>query len=275
MCSSDLHAKIALVIKKMGDTLKEYIHLSTGNYNPATAKIYTDVSLLTSRKDFANDAIKLFHSLSTGSSYKTKLDSILVAPTQIKPKLIALIENEIKFGSNGKIILKANSVVDTDIIAALYRASQAGVKIDLIIRGICCLRPQVKGVSENIRVFSIIGKYLEHARIYYFKNSNPSTYFSSADLMPRNLERRVEILTPAIDSEVTEKLLRILNLQLSDNTQMHELKSDGEYVKIDGGDKKINSQLLYEDLVNSIYNSMKKDEENKAKKLVKRMLGES
>lgn len=164
-----VHAKIALVIKKIGNTLKEYVHLSTGNYNPSTAKIYTDLSLLTCNEHFSKDAVKLFHSLSTGSSYRTKLGHLFIAPTQIKTKILELIEQEKKMGTQGRIIMKANAFVDIDVIRALYGASMAGVKIDLIVRGVCALRPGIKGVSENIRVFSIIGKYLEHARIYHSK----------------------------------------------------------------------------------------------------------
>lgn len=138
---------------------------------------------------------------------------MLAAPLQIKPKILDLIENEARMGSEGRIILKANSIVDTDVILALYKASNAGVKIDLIVRGICCLRPGIKGVSENIRVVSIVGKYLEHARIYYFKHAEVPIYFASADLMPRNLERRVELMTPIFDDELANKLLKLSKLK--------------------------------------------------------------
>ncbi|RDU53949.1 RNA degradosome polyphosphate kinase [Helicobacter sp. MIT 00-7814] len=272
-----VHAKIALVIKKVGGALKEYVHLSTGNYNPGTAKIYTDLSLLTSNKDFANDAIKLFHALSTGSAHKTMLQKLKIAPTQIKSELLSLIEGETNKGEAGRIIMKANAFVDIDIIQALYRASQAGVKVDLIVRGICCLRPGVKGVSENIRVFSIIGKYLEHARIYYFKNAQTPIYFASADIMPRNLERRIEILTPSLSEEISQKLLEILTIQLKDNTQMHELQSNGEYKKLtaSANEKPLSSQDMFEEMVSMLYNAAKKSQVTKAKKLVKRMMGES
>ncbi|PAF46634.1 RNA degradosome polyphosphate kinase [Helicobacter sp. 12S02634-8] len=271
-----VHAKVALVIKQSGDKLKEYVHLSTGNYNSASAKIYTDVSLFTSNKNIANDVIKLFHSLSTGTSYKTELNALCVAPAQIKPKLIALIEQEIKQGARGRIILKANALVDTDIISWLYKASQAGVKIDLLIRGICCLKPSLKGVSENIRVFSIVGKYLEHARIYYFAHALPQVYFSSADLMPRNLERRVELLIPATSEAIAQRLIEILELQLSDNVQMYALGADGEYAKVVSKDKPMSSQIFYEGYVNGIYNASKSEQEHyKAKKLLERMIGES
>lgn len=271
-----VHAKIALVIKKIGNTLKEYVHLSTGNYNPSTAKIYTDLSLLTCNGHFAKDAVKLFHSLSTGSSYRTKLSHLYIAPTQIKTKILELIEQEKKMGKEGRIIMKANAFVDTDVIKALYGASIAGVKIDLIVRGVCVLRPGVKGVSENIRVFSIIGKYLEHARIYHFKNDKIGVYFASADIMPRNLERRVEILTPSLNEQMSKRLMEILQMQLSDNVQMYELQSNGEYQKVVSTQKPFSSQLAYEDYVNAIYgDSINNDEVIKAKKLAKRMLKES
>ncbi len=271
-----VHAKIALVIKKIGNTLKEYVHLSTGNYNPSTAKIYTDISLLTCNQSFAKDAIKLFHSLSTGSSYRTKLSHLLIAPTQIKTKILELIENEKKMGSEGRIIMKANAFIDIDVIRALYGASIAGVKIDLIVRGVCALRPGIKGVSENIRVFSIIGKYLEHARIYHFKNDKVGVYFASADIMPRNLERRVEILTPSLNAQMSKRLMEILQMQLNDNVQMYELQSNGEYQKVVSSQKPFSSQLAYEEYVNAIYGDLvRNDEVNKAKKLAKRMLKES
>lgn len=273
-----VHAKIALVIKKVGDKLTEYVHLSTGNYNTASAKIYTDISLLTVNKDIGNDAIKFFHSLSTGSSHKSKLQTLFTAPTQIKPKILELIKAESTFGKEGRIILKANALVDTDVIDALYVASKAGVQIDLIIRGVCCLRPNVKGLSDNIRVFSIIGKYLEHARIYYFAHSKEKVFFASADLMPRNLERRVELLTPATNKTIADKLIEIVNIQLSDNVQIHQLQSDGEYKKVPTPkENPISSQVVYERFVNEASKSVKKEstQNTKAKKLLQRMVGES
>ena len=270
-----VHAKIALVIKRVNNTLKEYIHLSTGNYNPGTAKIYTDLSLLTSDKDIANDALKLFHALSTGNAYKTELNKLKIAPTQIKTELLHLIDNERQKGEQGRIIMKANAFVDVDIIRALYKASQAGVKIDLIVRGICCLRPGVKGVSENIRVISIVGKYLEHARIYYFKNAPTPIYFASADIMPRNLERRIEILTPSISEEIARKLLEIVTIQLKDNLQAHELQSNGEYKKLSPDQNPINAQEVFEEMINMLYNASGNTKRAKASKLIKRMMGES
>lgn len=272
-----VHAKVALVIKKVGDKLTEYVHLSSGNYNTASAKIYTDISLFTINKNISNDVIKLFHSLSTGSSHKTELQTLCVAPTQIKQKLLELIRIESSFGKEGRIILKTNALVDQDVIKALYEASKVGVQIDLIVRGICCLRPGVKGMSENIRVVSIIGKYLEHARIYYFAHSKERVFFSSADIMPRNLERRVELLTPATNKLIADRLIEILTIQLSDNVQSHQLGSDGEYQKIPTPkDDPISSQIVYERYVNEIHTaSTKKEVQTKAKKLLQRMIGES
>ena len=272
-----VHAKIALVIKSIGNELHEYVHLSTGNYNPSTAKIYTDISYMTSKRAFTQDATKFFHNLS-GFSHKSKLNILLAAPLQIKPKILALIENEAKMGSEGRIILKANSVVDTDVILALYKASNAGVKIDLIVRGICCLRPGIKGVSENIRVVSIVGKYLEHARIYYFKHAEVPIYFASADLMPRNLERRVELMTPIFDDELANKLFGVIKIQSEDNAKAHELDSKGEYVKLAPKDneKLINSQKILEEHTSALYSSLKQEKQAiKAKRLAGRMLKES
>ena len=186
------------------------------------------------------------------------------------------MKKKAKKGSEGRIILKANSIVDTDVIVALYKASNAGVKIDLIVRGICCLKPKVKGVSENIRVISIVGKYLEHARIYYFKHAKPQIYFASADLMPRNLERRVELMTPVFEEALAEKLFGIIRLQSEDNTNAHELQEDGEYKKLVSNGKNINSQKILEDYTNTTYTSLKREEEEiKAKRLARRMFRES
>ncbi len=269
-----VHAKIALVIRKKGEKLHEYVHLSSGNYNAQTAKIYTDVSLLSANPAFAKDAVKFFHSLSAGSSQHATLDTLYSAPTQIKKHLLQLIADETTHKEQGKIIMKANACVDIDIINALYKASQAGVKIDLIIRGVCCLKPGVQGLSENIHVYSIIGKYLEHARIYYFKHAKTNIYFASADIMPRNLERRVELLTPAIEKHVAEKLMQILTLQLNDTLQRYELKSNGEYEKVPAKDGGLSSQEAWEHMTTQIHNANKKDDA-RMKRLVMRMMRES
>jgi polyphosphate kinase len=169
-----------------------------------------------------------------------------------------------------------NALVDDDIIRALYKASQSGVKIQLIIRGVCCLRPGVEGISENIRVISIIGKYLEHARIFYFKHSAPQTYISSADWMPRNLLRRIELLTPIAGEEASGKLLQILQLQISDNDLAHELQSDGTYTKVTHeGNNAINSQQIVENATNKVYNSAKKQSPNYMQQLTSRLFKES
>lgn len=269
-----VHAKIALVIKRVGDEFKEYIHLATGNYNPATSKIYTDISYMTSNPDITTDGTRFFHHLS-GFTRKAKLDTLYMAPVQIKPRIVAMIEGEMKKGAEGRIIAKINSLVDPDVIRSLYKASQAGVKIDLIVRGICSLRPGVKDLSENIRVISIVGKYLEHARIFYFKNAEPQIYFSSADWMPRNLERRVELMTPVMSPVIAEKLYGILQLQVSDNVLAREMKEDGEYETVKAEKSSLDSQKMMEDYINSLHSSIKKDETDQAKKLASRMFKES
>lgn len=240
-----VHAKIALVLKKTKEQkIKGYVHISSGNYNVQSAKIYTDISLLSSKEELVSDAIKFFHSLSTGLSDQTQLRTIMMAPAQIKPQILSLIEAEKQRGSEGEIIMKMNALVDPQIIDALYEASNAGVRIYLIVRGICSLRPCVEGMSENIKVISIIGKYLEHARIYHFKHGG--TYFASADMMSRNLERRVELLIPVRDQNLALRLLEILKLQLSDSDGAYELLESGEYCKVLGDGE--NSQIECENL---------------------------
>ncbi|HHD83496.1 MAG TPA: RNA degradosome polyphosphate kinase, partial [Campylobacteraceae bacterium] len=254
-----VHAKIAQVIRKSNDKLKIYLHLSTGNYNEATAKIYTDVSYFTSREEFRADSITFFHIL-TGFSKNKKLKNLKMAPMQMKESLLEMIKSERNHGEKGRIIAKMNSLVDADVIKALYKASMEGVQIDLIVRGICCLRPGVSGISDNIRVRSIIGKYLEHSRIFYFKHAKPAIYISSADWMPRNLEKRFELMTPIYDQALSLKLLDLLNLQLNDNVLAWELQNDGEYrlCQLLEGQKPINSQTFLEQYVNRLYKATKK-----------------
>lgn len=183
-----------------------------------------------------------------------------MAPSQIKPKILSLIQNEMRKGSDGQIIAKVNSLVDDDVIRALYKASQAGVQIDLIVRGICCLKPGVEGVSENIRVISIIGKYLEHPRAFYFKNDAAQVYISSADWMPRNLVRRIELLTAIKDDAAREKIIQILKLQCADNVLSYELQNDGTYIKRKkDNDKSVNSHKLLEDFVNRVSKATKNE----------------
>lgn len=255
-----VHAKIALVVKRdKSGGLKQYVHLSTGNYNPSTAKIYTDISLFSSRDTLTKDATKFFHHL-TGFAKGANLSTLFMAPTQIKQSLVKLIEDETKKKDEGRIILKANAIIHPEIIMALYRASMAGVKIDLIVRGICAIKPTIKGISENIRVVSVIGKYLEHARIYYFKHTTPKIFIASADLMPRNLDRRVELMTPILDAEIAEKLYEILNLQISDNSLSYELLANGDYKRVEHkkGEPIIDSHKLMEEYVDKISDTIKK-----------------
>ena len=266
-----VHAKIAQVIKRKGAKLTSYVHLATGNYNPSTAKIYTDMSYFTSKEVFGIDATHFFHFL-TGFSTHTKLDTVFMSPKQVKPKLIKLIEKECKHGADGHIILKANSLVDTDIIKALYLASQEGCKIDLIIRGICCLKPKVKGISDNITVSSVIGKYLEHARIYYFKHEKVKCFISSADLMPRNLVRRVELMTPILEETLSQKIEQILRLQLSDNTLRWELQVDGNYTKVPPLGKTVDNHSILEEYVSKIHNKAKKETPDYVSRLANKIL---
>jgi polyphosphate kinase len=249
-----VHAKIAQVIRKSNDKLKIYQHFSTGNYNQTTAKIYTDVGYFTAREEFRADSITFFHIL-TGFSKNKKLNNLKMSPFQIKESLLTMIKNEAKKGKEGHIIAKMNALVDKDVIKALYRASIAGVEIELIIRGICCLKPQVKGISDNIKVISLIGKYLEHARVFYFKHDKNQVYISSADWMPRNLEKRFELMIPIVDDKIAKKLIDYLKLQLADNQLSWKLQSDGNYKEIvkEDGEESINSQLILENYINKIY----------------------
>jgi len=268
-----VHAKITQIIKRKGNKLQSYVHLATGNYNPSTAKIYTDISYFTSKDEIIDDATSFFHFL-TGFARYTKLDTLYMSPTQIKPKLIKLIEKESKYGKDGHIILKANSLVDVDIIKALYKASKHGCKIDLIIRGICCLKPQIKDVSENINVYSIIGKYLEHPRIYYFKHDKTQCYISSADLMPRNLVRRIELMTPIVEENLKQKIEQILMLQLSDNQLRWQLQEDGNYIKVKTEGKVINNHKILEHYVNKIHDKSNKKTPEYVNRLASKILKE-
>ncbi len=227
------HAKIALVVRKEDNGLQRYIHLGTGNYNASTAKIYEDLGLFTCEPHIGADGTNLFNSL-TGYSRGTTYNTLLVAPSELRPKFTQLIEREIRLHKqhgNGRLILKFNALTDPDMIKILYRASQAGVNIDLIIRGMCSLRPGVKGVSDNIRVRSIVGRFLEHSRIYYFDNNgHAEVYLGSADLMQRNLDKRVETIFPIESTDLRDVLYeKVLKIYLADTINTHELQSDGTY----------------------------------------------
>ncbi|MGK7937768.1 MAG: polyphosphate kinase 1 [Xenococcaceae cyanobacterium] len=228
------HTKISLVVRQEENKIRRYVHIGTGNYNPKTAKLYTDLGLLSCREDVGADLTDLFNFL-TGYSRQKSYRQLLVAPVSLRDRIVAMIRREIehcKDGGTGRIIAKMNSLVDKEIIATLYEASKVGVQIDLIVRGICCLRPGMKGVSENIRVISIIGRFLEHSRIFYFHNNGEEEiYIGSADWMKRNLSRRVEAVAPIRDSELAKDLQEILGVMLSDNRQAWELQSDGSYIQ--------------------------------------------
>lgn len=240
------HSKITLVVRREEDGIRRYVHLATGNYNDATAKLYTDVGMLTCSEQIGEDATAVFNMLS-GYSEPLHWNKLSLAPLWLKEKFLFLIGREREAARAGKpahIIAKMNSLCDKDIIAALYEASAAGVKIELIVRGICCLKVGIPGVSEHITVRSIVGNFLEHSRIFYFENDGaPEIYCSSADWMPRNLERRVEILFPVEKEELKEELLHILRCQLKDTVKAHLLRPDGSYEKVDRrGRETYNSQ---------------------------------
>ena len=230
------HSKITLVVRREEDGIRRYVHLGTGNYNDSTAKLYTDCGLLTCNPQIGEDATAVFNMLS-GYSEPLKWNQLVVAPIWLRKRFMRMIQRETNYAREGRparIIAKVNSLCDKEIIAALYEASCAGVKIDLIIRGICCLRAGVPNLSENISVRSIVGNFLEHSRIFYFENDGaPEIYMGSADWMPRNLDRRVEIMFPILNEKLKEKAMHILNVQLSDNLKAHVLGPDGTYSKID------------------------------------------
>jgi len=226
------HCKVALVVRREGNRIKRYVHLSTGNYNPSTARIYGDLSYFTARDAYADDAGALFNLL-TGYSSPPSWKRFAIAPHGLQDRIIALIEREAAMGSRGRIIAKMNALVDAQVIKALYRASQAGVSIDLIVRGICCLRPGVPGTSDNIRVISIVDRFLEHARIFHFGNGGKrEVYLSSADWMPRNFQRRIEVMFPVDDEGLRDRVIdEILGIALKDNVKARRLMSDGRYVR--------------------------------------------
>lgn len=243
------HSKITLVVRKEEDGIRRYVHLGTGNYNDSTAKLYTDMGMFTSKTRYGEDATAVFNMLS-GYSEPLVWNKLSLAPLWLRSKFLSLIEREKEHAKNGRparIIAKMNSLCDPGIIEALYDASEAGVKIDLIVRGICCLRAGIKGLSEHIRVRSIVGTFLEHSRIFYFENNgNAEYYMGSADWMPRNLDKRVEILFPVEDPILQEEICHILHMQLSDTKKAHLLMPDGHYVKVDQrGKTPLNSQLYF------------------------------
>ncbi|HKI32428.1 MAG TPA: polyphosphate kinase 1 [Gemmataceae bacterium] len=230
------HCKVSLVVRREDDGIRRYVHLGTGNYNPQTARIYTDLGYFTSRPEFCEDVSALFNYL-TGYSELPQWRKLIVAPSRMQAFMIEKIEAEAKFqqtGKEGRLIAKINGLLEPAVVQALYRASQAGVRIDLICRGICSLRPGLPGVSENIRVISIVDRFLEHSRIFYFGNGgDPLVYIGSADWMDRNLSRRVEVVWPIEQPELKQRLIReVLAMTLADNTKARELTPDGNYRRL-------------------------------------------
>ncbi len=245
------HSKITLVVRRENDELQRYVHLATGNYNPTTSRIYTDLGLLTADEEIGADITDLFNFL-TGYSYQTDYRQLLIAPINLRERMLEMVNRETEHKLNGKearIIIKINSLTDDKIVRALYRASQAGVKIDLIVRGICVLRPGIEGLSENIRVISIVGRFLEHSRVFYFSNGgDEEIYIGSADWMHRNLDRRVEAVAPIKDERIKKYIKEeVLGAYLKDNTNARILKSDGKYEKLSAAsnEKDFNSQLYF------------------------------
>jgi polyphosphate kinase len=249
-----IHAKCALVVRREGVHIRRYVHLGTGNYNPTTAKIYTDLSLFTCRAEFGEDATNLFNLL-TGICQFQGMHQLLVAPFELHARLLRLIARETANARRGlpaRIIAKLNSLVEPELIRALYAASQAGVQIDLVVRGICCLRPGVKGLSDHITVRSIVDRFLEHSRIYYFENAcQPEVFVGSADWMPRNLFRRIEVVFPIKDGVLCDRVIReILGVTLADNVKARMLGTDGNYrrAKRPAGEKPCRSQMEFIEL---------------------------
>ena len=229
-----IHTKTALIVRKENDGIRRYAHIGSGNYNSQTARVYTDLGLFTAKPEVGADLTDLFNSL-TGFSRQNSFRNLLVAPRNMRARFTEMIDREAEHARRGKrarIIAKMNALVDAEIIQHLYDASRAGVDIDLIVRGICCLRPGVPGVSDNISVISIVGRFLEHSRIFYFENDGEEeVYFGSADWMPRNFDRRVEVVAPIEDRRLHERICSLLETQLADNRQAWDLFPDGSYVQ--------------------------------------------
>ena len=242
------HSKITMVVRKECEVLRRYMHFATGNYNGKTARFYTDCGLLTCRDSYADDSSLFFNTIS-GYAEAQEWQRLIVAPLTLRTALMNLIDGEIQAvaaGKEGHIVAKMNSLLDKDIIAKLYEASCKGVKIDLIVRGICTLRPGIEGVSDHITVRSIVGRFLEHHRILYFKNHSESPYYiSSADWMPRNLNDRVELMVPVEDKALQEVLKHILQLYLEDNQKAHSMRADGSYRKVIEKDHKVSAQTFF------------------------------
>ena len=261
------HSKIALVVRREEDGIRRYVHLGTGNYNDQTAKLYTDMGLLTCSDAIGEDATAVFNMLS-GYSEPKKWNKLAVAPIWLKDKFLMLIGREAENARQGKkarIVAKMNSLCDPVIMNALYDASKAGVKIELIVRGICCIKAGVPGLSDNISVRSIVGNYLEHSRIFYFYNDGfEDIYMGSADWMPRNLDKRVEITFPVEDPELKKKIKNILKIQLEDTLKAHIMQPDGSYAKQDlRGKAKLDSQMYFVKLAQESQKPVKEEDNDR------------
>ncbi len=241
-----VHSKLCLITKRVGGKVEYYTQIGTGNYNEKTSRTYTDFSLMTYNQSIGCEVAALFNALSSDTTLDETTE-LLVAPNCLQNKVLDLIEEETKKGENGYIGVKLNSLTDKKIIDAFISASKAGVKIDLIVRGICCLIPQVEGETDNIHVISIVGRFLEHSRIYIFGKHNPKMYISSADFMTRNTLRRVEVAVPIYDNDIRDEILDMFRTMLSDNTQARDLLPDGTYKLRTPSGKKINSQEVFYD----------------------------
>ena len=240
-----VHSKICLITYRNRNNIEYITQVGTGNYNEKTATMYTDVSLITADKGIGEDAAVFFKNMSIGN-LNGSYQHIIVSPTSLKPKVLSLMDEEIKKGTNGRIIMKMNSVTDVDFIQKVSEASNAGVKVDLIVRGICCILPGVKGYTENLRVTSIVGPYLEHPRIFLFgTGADQKIYIGSADMMTRNTEKRVEVACPVYDETIRKQLTHMLKIMLADNVKARELKSDGKYYMKEKGTSKVNSQEYF------------------------------
>jgi polyphosphate kinase len=247
------HGKLTLVVRREGDSLKRYVHIASGNYNPTTSCTYTDVGMVTADDEIGADATELFNYL-TGCSRQMEYRKILVAPVNLRERMNALIDREIQNVQAGKpahVVAKLNRLADKQVIEKLYEASNAGVKIDLIVRGICMLRPGVPGLSENIRVRNIVGRFLEHSRVFYFANGGEEEiYIGSADWMARNLKHRIEVVAPVSNPSLKDYLKNVLlAAYLRDNVRARELQADGTYAPVprEAGEKPFDSQAFFVD----------------------------
>ena len=258
-----VHSKVCLITLKENDELKYITQIGTGNYNEKTSTQYTDLSLITSNTEIALDTIRFFHNISI-SNIDGEYNKLLVSPNGFKSKIIKLIDEEINKGKDGRIFFKFNSFTDKDIITKLSEASISGVKIKLIIRGISCLRPEIKGYTENIQIKSIVGRYLEHPRIYIFgEGENSKVYIGSADLMTRNTEKRLEVTTPVLDNQSKEKIIKYMDYQWMDNTKARKMNLFGEYEELPKDNETFISQDFMIQKVSSDLENYKKHQGEK------------